>query len=419
MRQFLSVFAIVLITSAAPAAQDAPSVPVLTLQAALDAALASHPEMAAAEQRLAAARQRPVQERSLPDPMVSAGYNSVGKPFPGAGLGSEPVANIGVMVSQELPYPGKRALRAAVAEREVDAVAVDVDAARVSVAARVKQAYYRLAATYASGDVLTRTRALLETLLKVGETRYGVGQAEQQDVFKAQAELSVLALRLERISQERRAREAELAALMGLPMGTAVGRPEPIALPAPDVSAEALLERARTSAPMLRRDAAMVQRAEAAIAAARADYKPDFAVSGGYYNMGSMPPMYEFRVDVVVPWRKAKRDAAVAERASEAAASRRTVEASTRTLEARVQEDVAMAQTSARLARLYRDALLPQLQLAFESSMSSYQTGRVDFLSVLANVGSVLENEMRYVDEVTAAHLAIARLEEMTGVDIR
>lgn len=40
--------------------------------------------------------------------MVSAGYNASGNPLPGAGLGNEPTANIGVMVSQELPYPGKR-----------------------------------------------------------------------------------------------------------------------------------------------------------------------------------------------------------------------------------------------------------------------------------------------------------------------
>ena len=81
-------------------------------------ALANNPEIRAAQKRYEAARQRPAQESSLPDPMVSVGYASNGGPLPGQGLGSQPTSNIGVMVSQELPYPGKRRLRGGVAAKE-------------------------------------------------------------------------------------------------------------------------------------------------------------------------------------------------------------------------------------------------------------------------------------------------------------
>jgi len=50
--------------------------------------------------------------------------------------------------------------------------------------------------------------------------------------------------------------------------------------------------------------------------------------------------------------------------------------------------------------------------------MASYQTGAVDFLSVLTNFGSVLEYEMTYFDELTAFHLAVSRLGEMTGTTL-
>ena len=69
-------------------------------------ALAHHPDIVAAQKRYDAAGQRPAQEASLPDPMVSAGYSANGRPWPGAGLGTEPTSNIGFMVSQEVPYPG-------------------------------------------------------------------------------------------------------------------------------------------------------------------------------------------------------------------------------------------------------------------------------------------------------------------------
>ena len=47
---------------------------------------------------------------------------------------------------------------------------------------------------------------------------------------------------------------------------------------------------------------------------------------------------------------------------------------------------------------------MPQARLGLESSMASYQTGRVDFLSVLTSFGSVLEYELWYLDELVQFH---------------
>ena len=412
----VSPYVFVTLLMAAPVAAQSPER--LVLADVVAEALRSHPEIAAAEHRYEAARQRPAQERSLPDPMISAGYNSSGNPLPGAGLGAEPTANIGVMVSQEIPYAGKRDLRASIASREADAEFQQIEAARLSITARVKQAYYRLAYTYAVGDVLTRNRDLLDTLLKVSENRYSVGQAAQQDVIKAQTQLSILELQLERVHQGRATREGELNALLARQTTTRVGRPEDLALTPFDVSLDSLVALATEHAPMLRRDQIMIDRSQLAVESARKDYKPDFAVTGGYYYMGAMPSMYEFRFDVKVPLQREKRAAAVAEQLSTVAQTRSAYDSSRLGLQSRIQEDYQMAATSVRLARLYRDTVLPQARLALESSMASYQTGAVDFLSVLTNFGTVLEYEMTYFDELTSYHTAVSRLEEMTGTPV-
>src|SRR5205085_10866056 len=93
----------------------------LRLPDAITDALANNPEVLAAQKRYEAARQRPARESSMPDPMLSVGYASNGGPLPGQGLGSNPTSNIGVMVSQELPYPGKRKLRGDIALKEAEA----------------------------------------------------------------------------------------------------------------------------------------------------------------------------------------------------------------------------------------------------------------------------------------------------------
>lgn len=411
----VSIFFFIL-TAAAPVAAQGDGR--LSLADAVAAALKSNPEIVAAERRHDAARQRPVQEGSLPDPMVSAGWNSSGNPLPGAGLGTDPTANIGFMVSQELPYPGKRGARAAVASREADAEFQQIEAARLGVASRVKQAYYGLASTYAIGTVLERNRQLLATLVKVSEARYAVGQAAQQDVIKAQTEVSVIELQQQRIQQARRAREGELNALLARPAGTPVGQPDDLAFIPFAERLDDLIARAGGNAPMLKRDQLMVERSRLAVDAARLEYKPDFALSGGYAYTGEMPSMYEFRVDVTIPLQRKRRAAAVAEQLSTADAARQVYESSRLSLQGRVQQDFEMAATAARLASMYRDTILPQARLALESSMASYQTGGVDFLSVLTNFAMVLEYEMSYYDQLAELHQAISRLEEMTGTPI-
>ncbi len=414
MRMFFGLLITVLVSRSA----NAQTLERTALADVVAEALARNPEIVAAQKRLDAARQRPTQERSLPDPMVSAGYSANGRPWPGAGLGTEPTSNVGFMVSQEVPYPGKLNLRASIASREADAISQDIEAARLSVTARVKQAYYRLASTYAVGDVLTRNRDLLDTLLKVSENRYAVGQAAQQDVIKAQTQLSILELQLERVNQERATRGGELNALLARATTTPVGRPDDLQLTAFDLSLDALVTLATEHAPMLRRDQIMIDRSQVAVDAARREYKPDFAVTGGYYYMGAMPPMYELRFDVKVPLQRARRAAAVSEQLSTVAQARNTYDSARLDLQGRVQQDYQMASTSVRLAGLYRDTVLPQARLALESSMSSYQTGSVDFLSVLTNFGTVLEYEMTYFDELASYHAAVSRLEEMTGTPL-
>ncbi len=379
-------------------------------------ALRSNPEILAAQKRYEAARQRPSQASSLPEPMVSLGYTSNGRPWPGAGLGVEPTSNAGFMLTQEFPFPGKRKLRGEIAAKEADAEFEQYQAVQLSVLSRVKRAYHRLHHTYASIDVMRRSQDLLRKFLRIAEARYSVGRAAQQDIFKAQTQLSILEARILKMEQEKRAAEAEINALLARPDGSPLARPVDLEPGVMTASLEDLFERARQNSPMLRREEKMIQRTELALNLARKEYYPDYALSGGYFNMGRMPDMYQFRVDFKLPgyfWRKQR--AGVAEQAHTLGAARRSLEAAGRALQFRIKDDYLMAQTSERLMRMYADTVIPQASLALESSLASYETGAVDFLSVLMNFTTMVEYEENYHEEMLSFHLAMIRLEEMTG----
>jgi outer membrane protein TolC len=379
-------------------------------------ALNNNPEVLAAQKRYEASRQRPSQVSSLPEPMFSPGYNSSGRPWPGAGLGIEPTSQIGFMVSQEIPFPGKRKLAGDMAARESDAEWQQYQQVQLTVVSRLKQAYFRRAYAFAAVDVVDRNLELLRKFLQITEARYAVGRAAQQDVFKAQTQISVLETRRVQLEREKAARAAEINSLVNRRPGSALPRPADLRPGPIPATLDELYAAARENSPMLRRDEKMIQRAEVAVNMARKEYYPDFTLNGGYYNMGGMADMYMFRADFRIPlYFFRKQRPAVAEQAQTLAESRKTYEATNQNLHFRIQDDYLMAETSEQLVKLYGQTVIPQAGLALESSLASYETGSVDFLTVFMNYMTIVEYEMNYYEELQSFYLALARLEEMTA----
>ncbi|HEV3332356.1 MAG TPA: TolC family protein [Bryobacteraceae bacterium] len=391
----------------------------LNLRELTSQALRSNPEVIAAQKSYEAARQRPTQQSSLPDPLLSLGYTSVGNPRPVAGIGREPLANAGLTVSQAIPFPGKLKLQGDMAAKDAEAEFQQYQAVQLSVVSRVKQAYVRLQHTYAASDVLTRSRSLLETLLKVTEARYSAGKAAQQDLFKAQAQISVLEMQLVKFERERRSSEAEINSILNRAPGSPLERPVDMKHPEFALTLDELFAAARENSPTVRREQKMIERTELAVNLARKEYYPDFTLNAGYYNQASMPPMYEFRADFKLPvyfWRKQR--AGVNEQVSSLSQARHNYEAADQSLRFRINDDYLVAEASARLMKLYSETVLPQASLAMESSLATYETGTVDFLSVLTNFSLVIDTEMNYHEEAMSYMLALARLEEMTGREL-
>ena len=382
----------------------------------IEEALRNNREILAAQKRLEAVRQRPSQESSLPEPTFSLGYSSNGSPRPFAGLGREPTSNAGLMVSQEFPFPGKRKLRGEMAGKDAEAELQQYRATQRNITARVKQAYHRLHHSYAAVELMERSRELLAKFIRIAEARYAVGRAAQQDILKAQAQLSIFETRIWKMEQDRRSAEAELNSLLNRPPDSPLARPAEIAPGEFRLQLEEVYARARQDNPALHREQKMIERTQLAVNLARKDYYPDYTVSAGYFNMGRMPDMYQFRVDFRLPayfWRKQR--PGLFEQAARLSEARRNYEAANQSLQFRLKDEYLMAQTSHRLMDMYSKTVIPQAALALESSLPGYQTGAVDFLSLLTNFMTVVEYELNYHEEMLSFHLALARLEELAG----
>jgi outer membrane protein TolC len=390
------------------------------LPSLVEEALRNNREILAAQKRYEAARQRPSQASSLPDPTVSVGYTSNGGPWPVAGIGHAPTSNAGLTISQEMPFPGKRKLRGEIAAKEASAEFEQYLSVRLNVVARLKQAYHELHHATVGIAFVKRYQDVLRNILRISEARYAVGRAAQQDIFKAQTQFSIFQTQLLRYEQERDSKEIEIGALLNRPAAGRIEVPEDLPAGELTVTLDEMLARARTQAPALAREQKIVERDELAANLARKSYYPDYTVSGGYFNQGGLPPMWQFRVDFKLPaWFWSKQRAEVNEQVFTASQARHDYEAADVGIQARIREEYTLAATARKLIDLYEKSVIPEARLALESSMASYQTGTLDFLSLFSNFMNVVDYELMDHEEIMQFHVALAKLEELTGMEMQ
>ena len=403
---------------AAWAQQPATSADVVKLADLVAEAERKHPAILAAARMVQAKRARVPQARALPDPQLSIGY--MGDPAPFKTQANDPASYRQFGVMQEFPYPGKRELRGKIAEKEVDAEGWNVEAARRRVRAEVKLAYFELWGVDRALDTTQKNKDLLEKLARIAEERYKVGKGLQQDVLRAHVEVTRVLQRLTILRQRRRTLEARLNSLLLRPPDSPFGPLEAVEKSSFAYTLDELLEKGVANAPEIRRQEQLIEQSQVAVNLAKRDYYPDFSVGWDYQNRGSgMPEMFGLRFTVNLPvFYKGKQRQALSEASFTLAATREMREAAKTTLLFQVKEQYLTARASEELLTLYAKGIVPQSMLALESALAAYQVGSLDFLSLITNFITVLDYEINYYEELANHQKALARIEEITGIEL-
>lgn len=375
----------------------------------------NNPTIAASMHTWQASTHVPAQARALPGPELMVQQFSVGSPRPFAGFSDSNFAYIGVGASQELPYPGKRGLRADVAAREADAAHAQSGAVGREVVEGLKLAYVQLAYLQQTLPVLERNDQLLTQVQQIAESRYRVGQGNQQDVLKAQLQHTKILQEIADHHQQEGMLQAQLKQLLNRTQDTPDILTEPLSpTPIPSSAAD-VRQRAREQNPDLEARSAMVDRERAQIELAHKEFKPDFAVQYMYQHTASaFRDYYMGTFSVRLPNRDRQRAAlAEAEERQQRAAQEEQAELQ-RVLADAQQQYVAIQGSSERLT-IYHDGLMPQAAATFQAAMAAYSSNRQDFETLLSSFLDVLNVDIAYWRELADHESAIARLERLTG----
>jgi outer membrane protein TolC len=377
-----------------------------------------NPEIQAARHAVEVKRARIPQAGAWPDPTLSLSYAGNALP-PFTVMRADPSSVRQLMAEQTIPYPGKTHLRTEIAAREADAETLAYEAVGRRVAGEAKQAYFDLAYVDQGLAIFERRQELLERIEQVTEIRYSVGKAAQQDILRAQLEISRLAARRTLLDQQRRTLEAQINSLRNVSIDSLLGETTEVRPSAFAYTQDELQAAAQANYPVLKQRRTVVDQNRLSIDLARKDVRPDFTVGYSYMQRDGLPDMYGITLSTSLPlFRHRKQDMAIAEAAANLESARQMEASELTLLRYQVKQDFLEVQASEQLLKLYSQGILKQSSLTFESSISSYETGGVDFLNVLSNFLAVIDSELDQHEQVRNHEKALARLEEVTGLNL-
>ena len=383
--------------------------PRLSLESLIDEVTRNNPEIKAARERWEASKAVIPQVQTLPDPKLQLGYQRMPMtdPLQGALYG----------FGQEVPFPGKLRLRGEVAARQADRLEQEYLATGLRLVARLKEAYYDLHFVHKAIEVVEKNKLLLIQFEKTAKSRYAVGQAAQQDVFRAQLEISRVLDRLAVLEQQKESLHAAINRLLNRPPADPLGTPKEMHVPLLTQSLPELSRRAEKFSPILEASSKGIERSEQSVSLAKREYYPDFDLNAlGTRNDRINDNGYQVMLGIKIPlFYETKQRQGVKEALAGLSGAREEFTATRQEVLFRVKDAFVHAQRAERLITILRDAIIPQATLALQSAQASYGVAKVDFLTLLNSLLTLQESELEMHGEMVAHEKAVARLEELTG----
>ena len=380
-------------------------------------ALAHNSMIQVARQELKVREQQITIASSLQDPMV--GMTVLPEQIQTA-AGQQELA---LSASQKIPWRGKLDTRAAVAESAASVAQAKLAAVERTTIANVKRVYYELYFTQQSILVTEEEQKLLVEIRGVANARYRAGRTSQQDVLRADLEISRVVSELIRIKQLLVRSQARLARLLHVSPQTKLLAQQQLPVVVVPTDIAPLRQRAVAARPELQAQLAAIQRDSEAVELARLNYWPDVTLGATWMDIASsgLSPVANGRDAVLLtaginlPIYRNRLDASVRSAQAKAVATARKYDAiRDETLE-QVVDLFTRARSQLDLLTLFREDILPKSRQTLKVSSRAYNVGEVDFLQLIDNWRQLLRYELSYQRLQASLRQTLAELERLVG----
>ncbi len=414
--------AILLMSTAITAMAEIETPPGATAESLLDYARQHNPDYAAMRFDATAAGERIGPAGALPDPTLRTELQNISNSGSDAGPNLLPgrIGSTKYTLIQPLPWWGKRDLRREVAESEASQVGARAEVTWADIALRIK-------AAHAQHYQLTRNEQLAQEILdlltgieRIAQTRYGAGLVPQQDVLRAQIEVTALRSDLIMLETDHHHLQARINTLLRRPINASLMPPLRLRpLPPPErLDFAALEQRLEAKNPQLFAAGAGIAAAEKNRDLTYRDRYPDFSLGIAPIQRGSRIDEWELMLELNIPLQQGSRRSREREAEALLDAARARREAAQTQLLGELSESLTGIEAALRLRDLAQGRMLPQAEISYRAALSAYENGRGDFTTLLEAHRQIQKARLDAVKAETDAQVRLAEIERLLGEDL-
>jgi outer membrane protein, heavy metal efflux system len=396
-------------------------IPGANLESLLSIAKSSNPEFASMRYEADAAVERIGPAGALPDPRLQAELRDVTK------MGSQSptiipgdVGSTRYLFTQEIPWFGKRALKREIAEFEANAAQSKATGVWVELVAKIKVAQAQRYNLFQI-EVLTRENLDLGLRLeRIAQARYAGGLAAQQDVIRAQMEITNMKTELASLQGEIRQANARLNALLARPANSPLAQPVDVRpIPSTQVMEPgALTVRAQAHNPLVLAEVSRSKSASKNQDLVLKNRYPDFAFGVAPIQSQGEFKEWELMVEINIPLQQSTRRSQEREAQAMLSAAEARKSAVLNQLQADIEENLGAIDAAQRMEVLAKSSLQPQSELTFNSALAGYESGKVDFSTLLDAQRQIRQAKLSQIKAQTEVQMRLAEIEKLTGEDL-
>ena len=393
---------LVVFISAAVQSQSTP----LDLRSVLVAAEADNLELRAARQQRAMALAGLQTARQFLNPSISLG---AARDTPHESLLWDQIFELG----------GKRGKRIALAREEQAATELDISVLSRQIRQRTRQAFY---AVIASREQTAQAKAALDLATRIRDIvqqRFDAGDVAQIEVIQADVELARTTTDYETAAQTEKIADAQLAALLNLPVTEAANVQGRLSdLPKVE-SLQVANDAAMRSNADLQRATEEVQLEQRRLELAKAQRVPNLDIQAGADlnspHEFSVGPRGQIAVSVPLFYHG---QGEVAQSTTRLEFLRLSLQALRTTASAEVAAAFYDYVAKAHQAQQYEQKIVPQSVRLQEMAEDSYRSGKSSLLILIDAQRKLNETRQTYLDSLLAVQSSFATLEEVVGAPL-
>jgi cobalt-zinc-cadmium efflux system outer membrane protein len=363
------------------------------------------------------------QSGALPDPILS--LNILNLPTNSFSFDQEPMTGKQIALSQLFPFPGKLGLQEDISSEGAAVSSANYQEYRNQIIRDLKIGFYDLFILDKSIEITNKNQQLLKEFAEIAEAKYKVGKGLQQDVLKAQVEVSKMIERLIQLKQKREVKQAEINTILNQPVDTQLGKPEDPGFTMLDKTLDTLQIMAQFNRPLLMGWESLKKQSNLKVDLAKKDYWPNFGVFLAYTQRDELQngsSGYDFvsgGISLNLPiYSGSKQSKKVEETIYNKSMIEERYKQVVNQVYFELENKLTSIEKNAKLVELFKTGIIPQASQSLESAMTGYQTDKVDFLTLINNQITLFNYELEYYRVISDYNKDLASLEYIAGIQV-